>query len=132
MAGFNVVVLAIKNETDGEDVLNGKFIQILHEEEGETVVFATESRCRYHAQILDAFCREYRAAWRFDLNHKGDNGVLQEAHARVLGGGLWRCYERERRLMLGGTSQAFGDFVAQDLPQKLAASGRFAGYCIEV
>lgn len=110
------------------DCSKGKFVQIVHEEDGYYLIFSPTSICTYHAQIVNLFCKEHLTHWYFDINEKQDHGQLQVEKATIVGGGYYEIFSEARRLNLHGASLAFGDYEVLGLEEKINSIPRFLNY----
>ena len=108
----------------------GKFVQLLHQEQGEIIVFAPLSVCSFHAQIVMLYCNTQNPPWSFEINDRGDDGTLQEVAVQIVGGGYFDHFIDKRRLCLSGSSKAYGSYNPIGLPEKLLGLERFQSYKI--
>lgn len=119
-----------KKSLDFGDVYQGKFVQIKHQQLGEYIVFAPQTVCVFHAQIMNLFCNQQSPPWAYEMNNREDDGKLYEEEAEIVGGGYFEIYEDKKRLNLSGSSKAFGSYSPYDLDQKLNSVPRFSEYTV--
>lgn len=114
-----------------QPVRSGKFVQLEDlVEDVETLVLAPYGLARYHAQILERYCRLNDVAGRFVK--KPVHYRIEDAGLEVVGGGHWRVDEEARRLVLNGESTAYGPFRPRGLADALRACGPFRGFTVQI
>lgn len=106
----------------------GKFVQIVHAELGEFILFAPKELCTFHAQIVDLFSTLQKPQWAFEINPKRDDGVMHEEGVTIVGGGHYEIIGDRHRLNLTGQSLAFGDYEAYGLEEKIRSVSRFKAF----
>jgi hypothetical protein len=111
-------------------VRSGKFIQIVDaDEELEVLVLSPYDLSKFHAQILERYCRLNDVEGRFV--RKPDHYRVTRADIEIVGGGHWRIDESLRRLVLSGRSTAYGPYDPSGLPERIKALPEFRGYVVE-
>ncbi len=107
----------------------GKFVQIIHNN-GEYLVLSPKELSRYHANIVERFCLQYKIDGYYDRAlHKFE---IIDSEWDVVGGGRWDMDEENKILHLFDNSQAYGRFDASDLREKVLLNAWFSGYKVKI
>jgi len=106
----------------------GKFVQI-RSERAEYIVLCPKELARYHANIVERFCRE-KSGIKGRYNPRRDNYVLESPGWEVAGGGIWEVDEERKMFYFSGISLAYGRFDPDGLRAKI--KGLKPGYSVEI
>lgn len=106
-----------------------KFILVSQEQE-VTLVFGRIAEYKYHANLLERFCRMRRipSGWE----HQPDVYALYQKGVKVRGGGYFVIDYCDRVLRVFGRSTAYGAYDHERLQRVLAESAVFSGWRVEL
>ncbi|HEX9749935.1 MAG TPA: hypothetical protein VGB22_01410 [candidate division Zixibacteria bacterium] len=122
--------MAVIDYSGGAADSTGKFVHIIGPDD-EYLVFAPGAFAKYHANIVERFCREHRdLSCTFNAAH--DDAALDTIGWRVNGGGRYQLDGRRRTLTLWDASRAYGIFDAARVRALIAETPGWSGYTMRV
>lgn len=107
----------------------GKFIQV-RGRGAEYLVLSPKAFSPYHANIVERFFLSQGLQGSY--NHKRDHYLPRSEGWSVVGGGSWAMDSSTVKLVLRGTSMAYGKFDSRGLGERLRAMPELAGIQIEI
>jgi len=115
--------------TSGPDTIRCKFVVI--ERQGElALVVGPVDRFPYHADLVDRFCTDQGIASSWVK--RPDHVEIHESGVRIIGGGHVRIERGKRKMVLSGTSRAYGPFPSDHVKHLVATDTFFGSYAVTV
>jgi len=108
----------------------GKFIQIT-DGNREYIVLSPKGLYQFHANIAERFCEDRGVVGAY-RSKKKEYYIIYDPDWQILGGGFWEINDREKRLMLEGSSQAYGKFHTEGLAKRLEETKKLQEYRVIV
>jgi len=102
---------------------SGKFVHVINlDSHEEFLILAPVDLSRYHATIVERFCRQNDIQGRYISARRDDFKILDPAW-QVQGGGFWEINGGEQSIRLYGFSQAYGGCDLENLRATIPAGG---------
>ncbi len=107
----------------------GKFIQT-RKADTEYLVLAPKELKVYHANIVERFFMENGIKGKYNKKH--DYYKIDDPDWEIVGGGTWKINEKDKTLLLSGSSKVYGKFDRRGIREKILGVKGFSDYEIKI
>ena len=107
--------------------ITGKFVQLGSHDEFYLVI-SPAAFTKYHADIVEMFCRERGIAGSYDQEKKRFN--ISDRAWHVIGGGKFERDDEIKTIKFHDESMAYGKYETSGFAAMIAAHTEFSGYTI--